>query len=114
MTGDEMFSDAFPMYALSFCLLLLLLMSRQSKLVDDIVYEVDCQLVTVKKGANFDIGQFLSSCSLVDLRKISKVPTLPRRNKRMHWTMTLSRSTMSCIRSAYKQPLLTRLPSSNT
>jgi len=39
LTDDEMFSDAFPM-----------------KLVDDIVYEVDCQLVTVKAGAEVDIG----------------------------------------------------------
>ncbi|KAI6034025.1 hypothetical protein PISMIDRAFT_86996 [Pisolithus microcarpus 441] len=39
LTGDEMFSDAFPV-----------------KLVDDIVYEVDCQLVTVKMGADVDIG----------------------------------------------------------
>ncbi|KAG9006055.1 hypothetical protein FRB94_001036 [Tulasnella sp. JGI-2019a] len=39
LTGDEMFSDAFPV-----------------KLVDDIVYEVDCQLVTVKQGADVDIG----------------------------------------------------------
>jgi len=39
LTEDEMFSDAFPI-----------------KLVDDIVYEVDCQLVTVKQGADVDIG----------------------------------------------------------
>jgi len=39
LTEDEMFSDAFPM-----------------KLVDDIVYEVDCQLITVKAGADVDIG----------------------------------------------------------
>jgi len=39
LTDDEMFSDAFPM-----------------KTVDDIVYEVDCQLVTVKPGADVDIG----------------------------------------------------------
>ena len=32
-------------------------MSRQSKVVDDIVYEVDCQNITVKKGADVDIGQ---------------------------------------------------------
>ncbi|KAF8655216.1 hypothetical protein AX16_003123 [Volvariella volvacea WC 439] len=34
-----MFSDAFPI-----------------KLVDDIVYEVDCALITVKAGADVDIG----------------------------------------------------------
>jgi len=39
ISGDEMFSDAFPI-----------------KVVDDIVYEVDCQLITVKEGANVDIG----------------------------------------------------------
>ncbi|KAI9467004.1 translationally controlled tumor-associated [Lactarius psammicola] len=39
LTGDEMISDAFPM-----------------KLVDDIVYEVDCQMVTLKEGADVDIG----------------------------------------------------------
>jgi hypothetical protein len=39
LTGDEMFSDAFPL-----------------KAVDDIVYEVDCQMVTVKAGADVDIG----------------------------------------------------------
>ncbi|KAI6105544.1 translationally controlled tumor-associated [Pisolithus sp. B1] len=39
LTGDEMFSDAFPV-----------------KLVDDIVYEVDCHLITVKEGADVDIG----------------------------------------------------------
>ncbi|KAH0587626.1 hypothetical protein H2248_006395 [Termitomyces sp. 'cryptogamus'] len=36
---DEMCSDAFPI-----------------KLVDDIVYEVDCQMITVKAGADIDIG----------------------------------------------------------
>jgi len=39
LTDDEMFSDAFPM-----------------KLIDDIAYEVDCQTVTVKAGADVDIG----------------------------------------------------------
>ncbi|KAG6828405.1 hypothetical protein H0H92_008147 [Tricholoma furcatifolium] len=39
ITDDEMFSDAFPI-----------------KEVDDIVFEVDCQLVTVKAGADVDIG----------------------------------------------------------
>jgi len=39
LTGDEIVSDAFPM-----------------KLIDDIVYEVDCQLLTVKAGADVDIG----------------------------------------------------------
>ncbi|KAI1795226.1 translationally controlled tumor-associated [Ganoderma leucocontextum] len=39
LSGDEMFSDAFPI-----------------KEVDDIVFEVDCQLITVKAGADVDIG----------------------------------------------------------
>ncbi|KAJ3736309.1 translationally controlled tumor-associated [Lentinula guzmanii] len=39
LSGDEMFSDAFPL-----------------KLIDDIVYEVDCALITVKAGADIDIG----------------------------------------------------------
>jgi len=39
LTGDEMFSDAFPI-----------------KLVDDVAYEVECQTITVKEGADVDIG----------------------------------------------------------
>jgi len=39
ITGDEMFSDAFPV-----------------KTVDDIAYEVDCAMITVKPGADVDIG----------------------------------------------------------
>ncbi|KAF9009024.1 translationally-controlled tumor protein [Cyathus striatus] len=39
ISGDELFSDAFPV-----------------KEVDGIVYEVDCQLVTIKQGADIDIG----------------------------------------------------------
>ncbi|KAG9021091.1 hypothetical protein FS837_007586, partial [Tulasnella sp. UAMH 9824] len=38
ISGDELFSDAFPM-----------------KLVDDIVYEVDCAMIVVKDG-DVDIG----------------------------------------------------------
>ncbi|KAK1236626.1 hypothetical protein PQX77_000178 [Marasmius sp. AFHP31] len=38
ISGDEMFSDAFPL-----------------KVVDDIVYEVDCQMIVVKEG-DVDIG----------------------------------------------------------
>ncbi|KIJ20060.1 hypothetical protein PAXINDRAFT_67382 [Paxillus involutus ATCC 200175] len=43
LSGDEMFSDAFPV-----------------KLIDNIVYEVDCQLTTVKEG-EVDIGANPSS-----------------------------------------------------
>ncbi|KAF8812484.1 translationally-controlled tumor protein [Phlegmacium glaucopus] len=39
LSGDELFSDAFAL-----------------KLVDDVVYEVDCQLIVVKAGADIDIG----------------------------------------------------------
>ncbi|KAH8105851.1 translationally controlled tumor-associated [Cristinia sonorae] len=39
ITDDEMFSDAFPI-----------------KEVDNVVFEVDCALVTVKSGADVDIG----------------------------------------------------------
>jgi len=39
LTGDEMFSDAFPI-----------------KEIDGIAYEVDCTLTTVKPGADVDIG----------------------------------------------------------
>ncbi|TEB35688.1 translationally controlled tumor-associated [Coprinellus micaceus] len=39
LNNDELFSDAYPM-----------------KLVDDTVYEVDCQTITVKPGADIDIG----------------------------------------------------------
>jgi len=38
LTGDEMFSDAFPL-----------------NLIDDIVYEVNCAMITVKEG-DVDIG----------------------------------------------------------
>lgn len=38
ITGDEMFSDAFPL-----------------KIVDDIAFEVDCSMITVKEG-DVDIG----------------------------------------------------------
>ncbi|KAF8450281.1 translationally controlled tumor-associated [Boletus edulis BED1] len=44
MTNDEMFSDAFP-----------------AKLVDEIVYEIDCKMTTVKKGVEVDIGANPSS-----------------------------------------------------
>ncbi|CAE7171731.1 unnamed protein product [Rhizoctonia solani] len=39
LTGDEIVSDAFPV-----------------KEVEGIVYEIDCQLVTVKEGVDVDIG----------------------------------------------------------
>ncbi|KAH9938156.1 translationally controlled tumor-associated [Fomitopsis serialis] len=39
ISGDELFSDAFP-----------------TKEIDDIVYEVNCSMITVKQGADVDIG----------------------------------------------------------
>ncbi|PWW80142.1 translationally controlled tumor-associated [Tuber magnatum] len=39
ISGDEMISDAFNM-----------------TLINDIVYEVDCKMITVRKGADVDIG----------------------------------------------------------
>jgi len=44
ITGDELFSDAFPV-----------------KEVEGIVYEVDCQMIVVKAGADIDIGANPSS-----------------------------------------------------
>jgi len=61
LTGDEMFSDAFPVCASNFhsdlsrCLVLIY-QREFRKLVDDIVYEVECSLITVKAGADVDIG----------------------------------------------------------
>jgi hypothetical protein len=57
ISGDEMFSDAFPMCVGN-------THSRRlsthtvgySKEVDDIVYEVDCAMVTIKEG-DVDIGK---------------------------------------------------------
>lgn len=37
MTGDEMFSDAYS-----------------PKLINDVIYEVECKMVTIRKGA--DVG----------------------------------------------------------
>jgi len=39
ISGDELFSDAFP-----------------TKEIDDIVYEVNCAMITVKQGTDIDIG----------------------------------------------------------
>lgn len=55
ITGDELFSDAFPMYAFS-RLSVAVCSQRFRKEIDGIVYEVDCQMITVKAGADVDIG----------------------------------------------------------
>lgn len=39
----------------------------KSKLVDDIAYEVDCQTITIKKGAEVDIGLSILSLPRQDL-----------------------------------------------
>ncbi|RUS34399.1 Mss4-like protein [Jimgerdemannia flammicorona] len=39
LSGDELFSDAFPV-----------------KEIDDTLYEVDCKMIQVKQGADVDIG----------------------------------------------------------
>ena len=56
LTGDELFSDAFPVYD-PFLLCWILDSYLYSKEVDDVVLEVDCQMIVVKKGADVDIGQ---------------------------------------------------------
>lgn len=61
LTGDEMFSDAFPVCASiqpspsSRCSMLIY-RGGFRKLIDDIAYEVDCSMITVKAGADIDIG----------------------------------------------------------
>jgi hypothetical protein len=70
ITGDELFSDAFPLCVCSSS-------SRQlgslciRKEVDGIVFEVDCQMIVVKPGADVDIGQpsRFTKCDLVELNK---------------------------------------------
>jgi len=47
---------------------LMLIYKRESrKTVDDIVFEVDCALVTVKPGADIDIGTVYSQDDYQDL-----------------------------------------------
>lgn len=55
LTGDELFSDAFPVYdpSLVYWSLGSLFYSKE---VEGIVYEVDCQMILVKPGADVDIG----------------------------------------------------------
>lgn len=55
ISGDELFSDAFPVYdpSLVYWIPDSYLYSKE---VNGIVYEVDCQLIVVKAGADIDIG----------------------------------------------------------
>ena len=57
ISGDELFSDAFPLYVIALYAHMLTLIGTHRKEIDDIVYEVDCQNMTVKPGADVDIGQ---------------------------------------------------------
>ena len=58
LSGDEMFSDAFPVFVHTRHIFRFQLIVLYRKLVDDIVFEVDCALIIVKAGADFDIGGF--------------------------------------------------------
>lgn len=70
ITGDELFSDAFPMcvYSSSARHLGSLCIRKE---VDGIVFEVDCQMIVIKPGADVDIGQHsrFTKCDLVKLNK---------------------------------------------
>lgn len=57
LTGDELFSDAFPLYVY-FSFSFISYLSDYRKEVDGAVYEVDCQMITVS-GAEIDIGRIL-------------------------------------------------------
>jgi len=60
LTEDEMFSDAFPVCVSIFYIRppprVLMHKRKFRKEIDDIVYEVNCSLITVKAGADVDIG----------------------------------------------------------
>ena len=64
ISGDELFSDAFPLYVIALYAHMLTLIGTHRKEIDDIVYEVDCQNMTVKPGADVDIGRTLFSYQL--------------------------------------------------
>lgn len=58
ITDDEMFSDAFKVCVsiVHTRTLMQIHNSEIRKLVDDVVYEVDCAMITVGPGADVDIG----------------------------------------------------------
>lgn len=58
LSNDEMFSDAFnPCVSIVQIRPSVLIHNGEiRKLIDDIVYEVDCAIVTIKPGADVDIG----------------------------------------------------------
>src|SRR6266404_7420284 len=85
LTGDEMFSDAFPMYV-SPSYPSSLLTSPKRKAVEDIAYEVDCQMITIGQGADIDIGLSILSLPSTGLVIFSrKVPIPPPRSRRNPW-----------------------------
>jgi hypothetical protein len=69
ITGDELFSDAFPLYVHRSLPKMGRLLLPPRKEVEDIVYEVDCQMIVVKAGADIDIGQ--KSFISLELRRLS-------------------------------------------
>ena len=60
ISDDEIVSDAYPMFVLIFSASSPVL-TLHSKEIDDIVYEVDAQMIVVKKGADVDIGTYAAS-----------------------------------------------------
>ena len=85
ISGDEMFSDAFPI-----------------KEVDDIAFEVDCKMITVKEG-DVDIVRLLI------FWLINRAPILLQRAAKTKVPTMLPRpSTTSSTRSACKKLRLTK------
>lgn len=105
ISGDEICSDAFPMcVSFRFSTYSYNPNNSQSKLVDNTVYEVDCKMITVKDGADIDIGLFvlfLSSTELVIFSRKVPIPLL--RSRRNLWRRALNQSTTLYIRSAYNK-----------
>jgi hypothetical protein len=114
VTGDEMFSDAFPV-SVGFQMTVSNpsnpRVTLHSKLVDDIVYEVDCQLITVKDG-DVDIGILLNLPQPLLHAYILQVPIRRAKRRKRHSKMERNKSTTLSIHSDFKGPRLTRSHSS--
>lgn len=83
------------------------------KEVGDIVYEVDCQNITVKPGADVDIGEHaVYRYDRTSLTELLQVPTRLRRRQTKVWRTERSPSTTSCIPSVCSRPASTRKASS--
>jgi hypothetical protein len=109
LTGDEMFSDAFPMSVFLNNFVPLLDVQVHRKDIDDIVYEVDCQMVTVKAGAaDVDIGKSSLTLDLTVALTVSQAVTLPLRKLRKPLRMARFKSTTLSTLSDSNQPPLTR------